>query len=135
GELVDVIGNFNVVRAFGATVREQRRFGRVVEGEMTARRTSLLYLERLRLIHAVLTAILTAGLVGWAILMWQRGQATAGDIVLITSLGLPTCPTTPDLAGARFDPRQPRGGFEERIARFPTDKDRPDHPQAGTLAR
>src|SRR6201999_1132319 len=36
GELVDVIGNFHVVRAFGATLREQRRIGDRMETEMAA---------------------------------------------------------------------------------------------------
>ena len=41
GELVDVIGNFNVVRAFGATFREQRRISERMETEMASRRRSL----------------------------------------------------------------------------------------------
>jgi len=102
---------------------------------MTARRTSLLYLEQLRLIHAVLTAILTAGLVGWAILMWQRGQATAGDIVLITSLGLTILHSTRDLAVALVDLTQHMARLEEAIGALLTEHDLPDHPQAGTLAR
>ena len=53
GELVDVIGNMSVVRAFGATFREQKRIGATIGVEMGARRSSLIYLERLRLIHAV----------------------------------------------------------------------------------
>jgi ATP-binding cassette, subfamily B, bacterial len=52
GELVDVIGNMGVVRAFGATFREQKRIGATIGVEMGARRASLLYLEKLRLIHA-----------------------------------------------------------------------------------
>src|SRR6185437_11116812 len=135
GELVDVIGNFNVVRAFGATLREQHRFAAIVGGEMVARRKSLLYLERLRLIHAVLTAILTAGLVGWGILMWQRGQATPGDIVLIASLGLTILHSTRDLAVALVDLTQHMARLEEAIGALLTEHDLPDHPQAGTLAR
>ena len=88
GELVDVIGNMGVVRAFGATFREQKRIGATIGVEMGARRTSLLYLERLRLIHAVITAILIAGVVAWGILLWQQGEATVGDLVLITALSL-----------------------------------------------
>ena len=61
GELVDVIGNMGVVRAFGATFREQRRIAHTIDIEMGARRHSLIYLETLRLIHAVLTATLIAG--------------------------------------------------------------------------
>ena len=52
GELVDIIGNFAVVRAFGATFREQRRIGDRMETEMAARRYSLYYLEHIRLVHA-----------------------------------------------------------------------------------
>ena len=36
GELVDIIGNFNVVRAFGATFREQRRIDERMGTEMAA---------------------------------------------------------------------------------------------------
>jgi ATP-binding cassette subfamily B protein len=77
------ISNMGVVRAFGATMREQRRLGTTIDTEMGARRRSLIYLEKLRLIHAVMTALLTAGVVGWGILLWQHGQASVGDIVLI----------------------------------------------------
>ncbi|MDL5472223.1 hypothetical protein, partial [Klebsiella pneumoniae] len=47
GELVDVIGNMSLVRAFGMTLREQRRFGKTVKAELNARQASLLYLEKL----------------------------------------------------------------------------------------
>ena len=53
GELVDVISNMGLVRAFGMTFREQKRFGATVKAEMVARQQSLLYLEKLRLLHAV----------------------------------------------------------------------------------
>jgi ATP-binding cassette subfamily B protein len=73
GELVDVIGNFSVVRAFGAVLREQRRIGATIADEMAARRRSLFYLENLRLIHAVLTVIASAGVIGWACCCGRRG--------------------------------------------------------------
>jgi ATP-binding cassette, subfamily B, bacterial len=62
GELVDVINNMPLVRAFGATLRERERFAGRVEREMRTRGTSLRYLEKLRLFHAAVTAVLTAGL-------------------------------------------------------------------------
>src|SRR5215469_10069015 len=86
GELVDVIGNMGVVRAFGAMFREQSRIASTIGIEMGARRSSLIYLERLRLIHAVITTLLIAGVVAWGILLWQGGAATVGDLVLITAL-------------------------------------------------
>jgi ATP-binding cassette subfamily B protein len=42
GELVDVISNMSLVRAFGMTFREQMRFGGKVREEMSARQQSLL---------------------------------------------------------------------------------------------
>jgi len=80
GELVDIIGNFNVVRAFGATFREQRRIDERMGTEMAARRRSLYYLEHIRLVHAILTALLTVGVVAWAIILWQHGQAGMGQL-------------------------------------------------------
>src|SRR5690348_7177828 len=83
GELADVIGNMPLVRTFGAIAREHSRFDRTVDRELTARRRSLQYLERLRLLHAALTIVLTVGVLAWAIVLWQRGEASAGDVVLV----------------------------------------------------
>jgi ATP-binding cassette, subfamily B, bacterial len=130
GELVDVVGNFGVVRAFGATLREQRRFASTVRGEMAARSTSLLYMERLRLIHAVLTALLTAGIIGWTLMLWQHGQATVGDIVLITSLAFGILHGSRDLAVALVDLTQHLSRLEEAIGALLTDHDLPDRPDA-----
>ncbi|WP_347554692.1 ABC transporter ATP-binding protein [Robbsia sp. KACC 23696] len=106
GELVDVIGNMGLVRAFGATFREQGRFATTVGDEMHARTASLIYLEKLRLLHAVVTALLSAGLLGWALILWQKGQATSGDIVLVSSLGFTILHGTRDLAVALVDVTQ-----------------------------
>ena len=49
GEMVDVVGNMPLVRAFSGFAREHRRFDTTVDREMEARRRSLLYLEKLRI--------------------------------------------------------------------------------------
>src|SRR6516165_1435406 len=133
GELVDVIGNMGVVRAFGAMFREQRRIGATIGVEMGARRTSLLYLERLRLIHAVITTALIAGIVGWGILLWQGGAATVGDLVLITALSFGILHCTRDLAVALVDLTQHVARLEEAIGSLLTDHDLPDRPSARPL--
>src|SRR6266702_4506245 len=76
GELADVIGNMPLVRTFGAAGREHVRFDKTLGHEMTARRKSLLYLEKVRLLHAVITATLAIAVLAWAIMLWQRGQAS-----------------------------------------------------------
>ncbi|HBK06736.1 MAG TPA: ABC transporter [Acetobacteraceae bacterium] len=133
GELVDIIGNFNVVRAFGATFREQSRIGERMETEMASRRRSLYYLEHIRLIHAILTAILTAGVVAWGIILWQNGQAKVGDLVLITSLAFGILHGTRDLAVALVDLTQHVARLEEAIAALLTPHELKDLPDAQTL--
>jgi len=134
GELVDVIGNMGVVRAFGATWRERSRFTERMTGEMGARRTSLLYMEKLRLIHAVMTAIITAGLLAWGILMWQAGKASAGDMVLICSLGFTILHGTRDLAVALVDLTQNIARMDEALGALLVPHDLPDKLNALVLA-
>ena len=133
GELVDVIGNFNVVRAFGATLREQRRIGERLETEMAARRRSLFYLENIRLVHAVLTAVLTACVIAWGILLWQDGQAKVGDLVLITALAFGILHGTRDLAVALVDLTQHVARLQEALATLLTPHDLNDRAGAPAL--
>src|SRR5579863_6489198 len=76
GEMMDVVSNMPLVRAFGGFLREHRRFDATVEQEMDARRRSLFYLEKLRVFHAAVTIVLALGLLAWAIILWQQGEAT-----------------------------------------------------------
>jgi ATP-binding cassette subfamily B protein len=133
GELVDVISNFNVVRAFGATFREQQRICARIDTEMASRRRSLYYLEHIRLIHAVITALLTAGVVAWGIILWQNGQAKVGDLVLITSLAFGILHGTRDLAVALVDLTQHVARLEEAISTLLTHHDLEDLPNARAL--
>jgi ATP-binding cassette, subfamily B, bacterial len=133
GELVDVIGNFNVVRAFGATFREQARVSARMDIEMAARRRSLYYMEHIRLVHAVLTVLLTVAVVGWGILLWQNGQAKVGDLVLIISLAFGILHGTRDLAVALVDLTQHVARLDEAISTLLTPHDLEDRPNAQPL--
>jgi ATP-binding cassette subfamily B protein len=134
GELVDVISNMGVVRAFGMTLREQQRFGATVKAEMDARQQSLLYLERLRLLHAVITAMLSAGLLGWALWLWDQGRATSGDIVLVSSLGFTILHGTRDLAVALVDVTQHIARLAEAVKTLLEPHGMPDRENAVELA-
>jgi ATP-binding cassette subfamily B protein len=133
GELVDVISNFGVMRAFGATQREQARLASTIGVEMTSRRHSLYYMEHLRLIHAVLTALLTAGVVGAGIKLWLAGEATVGDIVLLTSLAFTILHGTRDLAVSLVDLTQYIARLEEAIGAILLPQELPDRPDALAL--
>ena len=133
GELVDVISNMAVVRVFGALTREHRRIDEKIGVEMGARRASLLYLEKLRLLHAAQTAVITAGLLYWAVMMWLNGQATAGDIVLIASLGFTILHGTRDLAVSLVDLTQHVARLDEAIGTLLLPHEMPDAVDATPL--
>jgi ATP-binding cassette subfamily B protein len=135
GELVDVIGNMHVVRAFGATLREHRRLRDELGEEMGARTTSLLYLEKLRLLHAAMTAVITAGLLFWGVMMWRAGTGTAGDLVLITSMGFTILHGTRDLAVALVDLTQNVARLEEAVTAVCAPHALMDAADAGPLAQ
>jgi ATP-binding cassette subfamily B protein len=133
GEMVDVIGNMALVRAFGAIAREHRRFDATVSEEMKARRRSLLYLEKLRLLHALVVVVMTLALLAWAITLWQNGQATAGDVVLVCTLGLSVLSATRDLAVALVDVTQHMARLSEALATLLSPHEMRDHPEAAAL--
>ena len=115
GELTDVVGNISIVKAFGGISREHRRFDATVEQEMAARQRSLRYLERLRIGHALVTVALTIALLAWVLLLWQQGRATAGDVILVCTLGLSVLHATRDLAVALVDITQHGARFAEAL--------------------
>ncbi|HEY3621336.1 MAG TPA: ABC transporter ATP-binding protein [Roseiarcus sp.] len=134
GEMVDVIGNISLVKAFGGLSREQHRFDATVAQELTARRRSLLYLERLRLTHAVVTVVLIVGLLAWAIHLWQRHEATVGDVVLVCTLGISVLSATRDFAVALVDVTQHFARLSEALVTLLSPHELTDHPQAAALA-
>ncbi|HET9146692.1 MAG TPA: ABC transporter ATP-binding protein [Acetobacteraceae bacterium] len=133
GELVDIINNVNVVRAFGAIRRERRRFAGDVRREMTARRQSLRYLEKLRMLHAGVTALLTACLLAWTLLRWEHGQATPGDVVLVTTLGFTVLHGTRDLAVALVEMVQDYARLTDALNALLVPHDMPDTPASRVL--
>jgi ATP-binding cassette subfamily B protein len=135
GEMVDVISNMPLVRAFCSLSREHRRFDSIVDREMTARRTSLLYLERLRILHAAVTVVLTIALLAWAIVLWQRGVATTGDVVLACTLALSVLHATRDLAVALVDVTQHTARLAEALSTLLVPHELRDHPEAVTLVK
>jgi ATP-binding cassette, subfamily B, bacterial len=135
GEMVDVINNMPLVRAFCGLSFEHDRFDATVSREMTARGRSLRYLEKLRLTHAAVTVILTIALLAWAITLWQRGGATTGDVVLVCTLGLSILSATRDLAVALVDVTQHVARLTEAIATLLLPHELRDHPEAEPLVK
>ena len=135
GEMIDVVGNMPLVWSFCGIGREHRRLDDTIDREMSARRRSLLYLEKLRLFHAVVTVVLTIGLLAWAIVLWQNGAATTGDVVLVCTLGLSILHATRDLAVALVDVTQHLARLSEALATLLVPHRLRDHPEATSLVQ
>ena len=135
GEMVDVISNLPLVRAFCGLRYEHDRFDATVERELDARGRSLRYLEKLRITHAVVTVVLTIALLAWVIALWQQGAATTGDVVLVCTLGLSILSATRDLAVALVDVTQHVARLTEAIATLLLPHELKDHPEAEPLIR
>src|SRR5580704_5656364 len=135
GEMVDVINNMPLVRAFCGLSFEHDRFDATVNRELTARGRSLRYLEKLRITHAAVTVALTIALLAWAIVLWQSGGATTGDVVLICTLGLSILSATRDLAVALVDVTQHVARMTEAVATLLQPHELRDHPEAEPLVR
>ncbi len=135
GEMVDVVTNMPLVRAFGGMRREHRRFDTTVDRELEARRRSLFYLEKLRIFHAGVTILLTLCLLAWAIMLWQQGAATTGDVVLVCTLAISVLSATRDLAVALVDITQHIARLSEAVATLLVPHELRDHPEAEPLVR
>lgn len=135
GEMIDVVGNMALVKAFSGLRREHHRFDQTVQKELRARRSSLLYLERLRTAHALITVVLTLCLLAWALMLWQQGSASAGDVVMVCTLGISVLSATRDLAVALVDVTQHLARLSEAIATLLAPHQMPDHPEAAPLVQ
>jgi ATP-binding cassette subfamily B protein len=133
GEMSDVVGNVLLVKAFGGLAHERRRFNATVENEMTARRHSLRYLEKLRIFHALITIVMIVCLLAWAITLWQQGAATTGAVVLVCTLGLSVLQATRDLAVALVDVTQHMARLSEALETLLVAHELHDHPKAKPL--
>jgi ATP-binding cassette subfamily B protein len=127
GEMVDVINNMPLVRAFCGFGHEHDRFD--------ARGRSLRYLEKLRVAHAAVTVVLTIGMLAWAVNLWQQGRATTGDVVLVCTLGISILSATRDLAVALVDVTQHVARLTEAIATLLQPHELQDHPEAEPLVK
>jgi ATP-binding cassette subfamily B protein len=133
GDLTDVVSNIGLVRAFGATQREQQRLSIKIHDEMEAQRQSLRSLERLRQFHALAVFFVTAGVLVWSVELWRRGQITTGDVVLTTTLGFTVLHASRDFAMAMVDMVQQVAKLREAVQVLGLPHEMQDAPDAKPL--
>jgi len=133
GEMTDVVSNMPLVRAFGGFQGERARLGRAVGLELVARRRSLRYVEKLRLMHAVVTIGVTIGLLFWVITLWRAGGATTGDVVLVCTLAFTILHATRDLAVALVESTQHFARLAEALSTLAAPHEIQDRPDAAAI--
>src|SRR4029078_5079766 len=79
--------------------------------------------------------LLTLALVAWAILLWQQGLITPGQVVLVCTLGMSVLHATRDLAVALVDITQHMARLSEALAALLPSHALSDRPQAEPLRR
>jgi ATP-binding cassette, subfamily B, bacterial len=134
GEIVDVVTNHGIVRAFANRRREEARLSRAVADEAEAQRRALVYIEWLRLAHAAVVWILSGVMLAWGILLWRAGAITAGDVVVCGSFTLALLQASRDLAVAVVDMLHHWGRVAEAIATLAVPHDLPDDAAAADFA-
>lgn len=112
GELMDVLSNIWVVKAFSARARERGRFERLLEIENTAHRDSLMYIEGIRVLHDLGLWLMAGGMLAWTLYLWSKGQVSPGDVVLTVSISFRVLHGSRDFAFALVNATQ----FIARIA-------------------
>jgi len=120
---------------FAGSAAEHSRLDTTIDREMTARRRSLLYLEKLRLFHAVVTVVLIIALVGMGHRALAERNRDGGDVVLVCTLGLSILHATRDLAVALVDVTQHLARLSEALATLLIPHRLRDHPEATPLER
>ena len=134
GEMVDVVANMSLTRAFGRIGFERSRLDATIAGETAARGRSLRHLEKLRIAHALTVVLMTIALLIWALSLWQNGRATAGDVVLICTLGLSLLSASRDLAVALVDVTQHWARLGEALTTLLSPHEMRDPVDAAALA-
>ena len=114
GELVDVLSNIWVVKAFSARVRERGRFERLLEIEKESQCHSLMYNERMRVLHDLGLWLVSGGMLAWTLHLWSKGRVSPGDVILTVSISFRILHGSRDFAFALVNATQ----FIARIAEF-----------------
>ena len=75
-----------LVKAFSARARERGRFAWLLEGERTTHRDSLMYIERLRVLHDLGLWLMAGGMLAWTLYLWSEGRVSPGDVILTVAM-------------------------------------------------
>src|SRR5262249_42847846 len=135
GALVDVVSNIWTVKAFSAHSRERRRFAQLLHSEATAHRNSVMYIERMRVLHDLALWLMAGGMLIWSLHLWSKGRISPGDVILTVSVALRILQGSRDLAFAAINASQLIARIADAIQVIGEDHNVVDGPGARQLVR
>src|SRR6516162_439330 len=135
GALVDVVSNIWAVKAFSAHSRERRRFAQLLNTEATAHRSSLIYIERMRVMHDLALWLMAGGMLIWSLHLWSKGSISPGDVILTVAIAFRILQGSRDLAFAAVNASQFVSRIVEAIRVIGEDHNVVDGPGARHLVR
>ncbi len=133
GDLVDTISNMWTVKAFSARSREWKRHEARFRQEAEAQRRSWIFLEQTRALHDVALLVMAGTMLSWAVMLWSRGRATSGDVVIVFSLTFRILHSSKDLALSLVDMAQFVGFIDDTLAVIGRARVVHDRPEATRL--
>ena len=133
GELVDLIGNIWVVKAFAAHQRELSRLQGFLDDEASAQRRGWFFVERMRGLHDLALAVLVGGTLIWAIGRWSAHAISTGDVVVISTMTFRILHGSRDLAMALIDTSQQFSYLRETLDIIGVPQTLSDSPDATRL--
>jgi ATP-binding cassette subfamily B protein len=116
GDLVDVLANMGLVRAYGAQQRERERLERLIAAESRAHARSWMLLERLRAAHDAAFWLASALVLVAAVYEWNRSAITTGGVVVASTLTLRVLMGSRELALSLLGLSQQLGAVVEALA-------------------
>jgi ATP-binding cassette subfamily B protein len=135
GEIVDAVANHAAVRAFASAGRECARLQGRLGSEVSAHRRALYFIEKLRTGHALCVVGLTGGMLVWGVLLWQKGQLSAGDLVVIASFSVSLLDASRDLVVAFVEMTHHWSKLGEAVQELTHPHELPDKADAKALER
>ncbi len=133
GELIDLIGNIWVVKAFAARDRELERLEGFLDQEANAQRRGWFFVEQMRGLHDLALAVLVGGTLVWAIGRWSTGAISTGDVVIISTMTFRILHGSRDLAMAVIDTNQQFSYLRETLDIIGVPQTLNDAPDAARL--
>jgi ATP-binding cassette subfamily B protein len=133
GDLIDSIANMWTVKAFSARTREWHRHDAQFRREAEAQRRSWMFLEKTRALHDLALWVMAALVLGWVAVLWGRGAASPGDVVIVFTLTFRILHSSKDLALSLVDVAQYLGFIDDTLAVLGQARSVSDRPGAPAL--